>query len=150
MSDKELKMGDVVEVLVKTGFEAWVKRIFIKYGDNVIIVVSNLYEINYLKGSSFDTEKFNDGDWRRIKEDTYRPFTWEERDLLRSKWVKGKNIQDDLYEMIESQIHSFFSIEREGDDFEWIFLAKGFHISPKKLLEGFVFVDGSPCGVKEE
>ena len=138
MSDKELKMGDVVEVLVKTGFEAWVKRIFIKYGDNSIIVVSNLHEMNYLKGSSFDTEKFNDGDWRRIKEDTYRPFTWEERDLLRSKWVIKKFNKKEF-------IINQFDIESVS----WIG-CNGFCCSAYQLLDMYTFLDGSPCGVREE
>ena len=146
MKCNELKMGDEVEVLKSKG--VWERRIFIKHGDSGIIAVQQGYEDKYNEGLSFNTQRYDDNDWRFPKEISYRPFTWEERDQLRGKWVKYKDSKDSFTEMLESQIHSFFRIDKKDDDFDWIFLAKGYGVSPKNLLNKFVFIDGTPCGVK--
>lgn len=66
-------------------------------------------------------------------EDTYVPFTFEDRELLRGKWIKEKG--NDIWETMVI----FINRDKIGVD-------GGMYYSYKELLERFVFIDGKPCG----
>lgn len=74
------------------------------------------------------------------KEKKYRPYTWEEREQLRGKWVKYLN-----YDKTEKE---FQIIKMELTDKKEFFVGNG--INPSTLLEACRFIDGTPCGVLVE
>ncbi len=130
---KELKIGDVVEV--KHSFNRWISRIFVKYGkDNGIIVVHYQYEIEYKTGMIFYTEFCEDESWRHKQEPKYIPFTFEDRELLKGRWIKDKyksKLIKQILLIVENRIHTVLGI-----------------ISYELLLDNYIFVDGTPCGKK--
>jgi hypothetical protein len=133
---KELKMGDLVEIRT---VGSWGERIFIKHGFNGIVVVHPKDRGRYCNGYGFVSNFFSGGQWRRIKEKTYRPFTWEERDQLCGKWIKHKDDDNSIYMIIQ--------IEKDG------IYTGDFYRDYKELLEWF-FCDiegetGLPVGVEE-
>lgn len=76
----------------------------------------------------------------RIKPDDpkpeYIPFTWEDRGLIKGKWVKNKTTR------LEFIITSVYS-NPDG-----AFAINGY--PAKQLLEHFTFMDGSLCGKLKE
>lgn len=76
--------------------------------------------------------------WREIPEPKYRPFTWEEREELRGRYIREKsnrtteNIITSLY-LDRNQV---FKIGYENSRY----------ITAQKLLDSYEFIDGSPCG----
>jgi len=134
---KELKLGDKVEVL--TEGSVWAERIFIKYGaQHSVICVNRVDNNDFYNGYYFTTLQYST--WRFLQEIKYRPFTWEERDQLRGKWVIRK---DDSFEFLISQLRNPAEIEW------WIKMDSYSYYNPSSLLQQFTFLDGSPCGVKE-
>ena len=134
MNEKELKMGDEVEVLIDPYRDIWDKKIFVKLGNcGSIIVVSAYSTYEFKHGESFSTKQYY-SKWRIPKQKTYRPFTWEERDQLRGKWIKRKTSDLECCVTV---------INTEG-----IFLG-GKTLPFCYLFENYTFFDGSPCGVKE-
>ncbi len=63
----------------------------------------------------------------------YVPFTWEDRELLRGKWVKSKSIDDPNEYLIQA-------ITRQS-----VFLL-GTAVPFGLLLKAYTFLDGTPCG----
>lgn len=78
--------------------------------------------------------------WREIPEPKYRPFTWEDRELLRNKWIR--NIGSGM----ESLIVEF------GKTTDGRLVVHTFTSSPvaEVLMEEFEFLDGTPCGISEK
>lgn len=135
---KELKMGDKVEVFF---VEQWEKRIFIKHGfNNSIICCCYPDENNYKHGRQFGTRIWEKDEWRIPEEKKYRPFTWEERDQLRGKWVKNK--ENDT----ENMIIGFFL---DGGIDSKLHLSCDGWCTSESLLKHYEFLDGSPCGMEE-
>lgn len=69
------------------------------------------------------------------KEKQYRPFTWEDREYLRGKWIRRKDSSDE-----EESIGEFYM--SSSDTFK-INLK-----SARELLDSWEFLDGLPCGVE--
>lgn len=69
------------------------------------------------------------------EEKKYRPYTWEEREQLRGKWVKWINLNN------EFQLTEFYYSDNRG------FIINN-NLMPEALLEMAQFLDGSPCGVE--
>ena len=138
---KELKIGDRIEVKVGVNMTSWEPATFIKYGEaGSVICVYGAHEENYSKGRSFAAFLQEAGSWRIPEEKTYRPFTWEERDQLRGKWVKKKNKEDK--EDIEGMIDG---LSMDFDRFLIYFSV--YFVTNNELLDWYTFLDGSPCGV---
>ena len=130
LDQEELKMGDKVEVFYGGG--GFIKRIFVKYGKNDgVICVSEDSEEQFLKGEYFLTNYFSE--WRIPEEKKYRPFTWEDRELFREKWVKVKHgvIERLILEFDETKIKAGVDL----NDY-------------KSLFDYYTFLDGSSCGVE--
>lgn len=71
--------------------------------------------------------------WYRIKPELKLvPFTWEDRDQLRGKWVR-----------IAGSISEYYIVSITRD---WIYLPKLGIVSYKELFKEFEFVDNTPCG----
>jgi hypothetical protein len=138
MNEKELKMGDIVEVAFHCDGVVWNESIFVKYGiDNSIIVVQSSDNTKFLAGEPFDTFKYTSGHWRIPKQKTYRPFTWEEREQLRGKWVKWEGADTEHF---ITTITKTYVILMEKND--WVTF--------QELRLFCIFVDsGLPCGVEE-
>ena len=64
----------------------------------------------------------------------YIPFTWEDREQLRGKWIKHKKLKDE--ELI-------ISLTANEDD--WI-ITHDANLSGENLLNNYLFLDGSTCG----
>ena len=65
------------------------KRIFIKHGkNNGVICVRSDSEEEYADGIKFSVHFWRY--WKRIPKKKYIPFTWEDRDKLKGRWVKEK------------------------------------------------------------
>lgn len=64
----------------------------------------------------------------------YEPFTWEDREQLRDKWVVHKDFRN------EEKIISF----NKGGT-AWITLSEDGRINPIRLFEDYIFLDSSPC-----
>ena len=79
--------------------------------------------------------------WREIPKSKYRPFTWEEREKLRGKWIKSKS--DKYIEEIITTLHL------DEDGIFKIAFQNSRYITVQNLLESYEFIDGSPCGVLE-
>ena len=71
-------------------------------------------------------------------EDEYEPFTFEDRELLRNKWIKTK-IPGKLTKREEFLINTIFTHGVIGG-LE--------HLDYTYLLNHFTFLDGTPCGKK--
>ena len=148
MNKKELKMGDIVEIHetqitchrlnMYSHFTSWVESVFVKYGeDDSIIVVDERNRNNFLDGEAFTTKKYSKPLWRIPKQKTYRPFTWEEREQLRGKWVKWKGADTE---------HFITTITKE----KVLLMDKNDWLTFEELCKNCVFVDsGLPCGVEE-
>ena len=75
-----------------------------------------------------------------VKEPKYRPFTWEEREYLRGKWVKWSILDKGEKEFQITSIRLLSNgVFRLNDG-----------ITPEDLLENAQFLDGTPCGVLVE
>jgi hypothetical protein len=131
-----LKIGDMVEV--KSGNEwAGDRRIFVKHGknDSVIVVVSSDNK-NFKNGNGFDTMRYEDCDWREIKEPEIVPFDFLDAEFLIGKVVKKKGTGGIF--IIHSVVNSCIYLDQAT-------------IFYNKLLENYTFLDGLPCGkVKED
>lgn len=64
----------------------------------------------------------------------YIPFTWEDREQLRGKWIKHKKFEDE--ELI-------ISLTANEDD--WL-VKHDTILNGENLLNNYLFLDGSPCG----
>ena len=139
---KELKMGDRIEIEVGlAGIITWEPATFIKHGrTGSAICVYGLHEDKYFNRLPFRTISKDAGSWRIPEEKTYRPFTWEERDQLRGKWVKKKNKEDK--EDIEGMIDGL-SMDFGG----FLIYFSVYFVTNNELLDWYTFLDGSPCGV---
>ncbi len=138
--NKELKIGDIVEVNIEHLYEPeWIDAIFIKHGNaGSIICVTGWYRNDYLDGLSFPTNRWEHDVWRIKKEIEYIPFTYEDKELLKGKWIKNKDSDLKSLFLIFS-IHEE-SIEISGNEFMYV-----------DLLHNYTFDDGTPCGkVKED
>ena len=148
MNKKELKMGDIVEIHetqitrhrldMYSHFTSWVESVFVKYGeDDSIIVVDERSRNNFLGGEAFTTKKYSKPLWRVPKQKTYRPFTWEEREQLRGKWVKWKGADTEHFITTITKTHV-------------ILMEKNDWVTFQELCDNCIFVDsGLPCGVEE-
>ena len=138
MNEKELKMGDEVEVLIDPYRDIWDKKIFVKLGNcGSIIVVSAYSTYEFKHGESFSTKQYY-SKWRIPKQKTYRPFTWEEREQLRGEWVKWKGADTEHFITTITKTHV---ILMEKNDEEWVTF--------QELCDNCIFVDsGLPCGVE--
>ena len=72
------------------------------------------------------------------EEKKYRPFTWEEREQLRGKWVKWSILDKGEKEFQITSIQLLGNGAFRLND----------GITPEDLLENAQFLDGSPCGVE--
>lgn len=95
------------------------------------------YSFNLNKWCDVSMPCWDDCTYYRIKpEPTYVPFTFEDREQLRGKWVivKGVSKTEVLITSIEGYgVHTVY-----GD------------VSYEKLLSDYEFVDETPCGVIKE
>ena len=66
-------------------------------------------------------------------EDKYESFTYQDRELLRNKWIKHKKLE------VENFI---FTIDSSG------IIINGDYIYFDELLLHYKFLDGTPCGKK--
>jgi hypothetical protein len=135
-----LKMGDLVEVdLDYAGI--WKERIFIKDAiDNGIFCVMVDMERNFKCGKMFGLCLWHDGQWRKKRKLRYRRYTWEEKEILRDKWLKLKNTN------IERKVIGFDKI-----DGNMMVLLSGcaYGKTTGELLKDYVFPHaGEPVGVK--
>ena len=64
----------------------------------------------------------------------YVPFTWEDREQLKGKWIKHKELKDE--ELI---------ISLTADEDDWI-ITHDKNLSGENLLDNYLFLDGSLCG----
>jgi hypothetical protein len=136
---KELEMGDIVEVKAYN-WKLWESRIFIKHGkNNGIICVDGSCNTAFKNGENFETAYWEKEEWRFPEEKSYRHFTWEERDILRDKWIKHK---DNTH---EAQIVEF-SMYNEVHFVQ----TRSKQISFKKLLEDYTTLNGDVLGVEEK
>jgi hypothetical protein len=158
MNEKELKMGDTVEVCIMPDNE-WKSAIFVKYGcpNNSIIVVSKDDEFLFKDGFSFNTEGYTRGTWRIPKQKTYRPFTFKEAETqLLGKCIKldysyiaiGHDCFNKSMKHEVSQIFGKFIITEIYPD--GVIIGRNSSItSYYQLYERYVFLNESPCGVME-
>ena len=128
---EELKMGDTIEV--SDELRGWVKRIYIQEGFEGVLCVAKRHEEEFRKGKSFDLTHWRS--WRRLEEKKYRPFTWEEKHQIAGFWVRHKKSMDETM-ITELYFMNYVKIQDEK-------------ISFTELLENYIFLDGSPCGVEE-
>lgn len=62
-----------------------------------------------------------------------KPYTWDDREILRDKWIKDKKgVQEYRIDNFVNTPNSEFKING---------------ISAEYLLSHFTFLDGSPCGI---
>ncbi len=147
---KELKMGDIVEICqakYNSTEEIWKPYIFIKKGkdkDNDIICVKEDNEKDYTDGLNFNTFMTDyTYKWRIPENPKYRPFTFEDRELFRDKWVRNKESGN------ESLIIGFDTIIKDYRGSR-VWLGANMNYEYEELFKYFTFLDGSPCGVKIE
>lgn len=74
---------------------------------------------------------------REISEPKYVPFTWEDRDLIKGKWVRPKSGVDD------GHLITLFSRAKENR--LYVVINTSF-IRADNFLEDYEFLDGTPCG----
>lgn len=76
--------------------------------------------------------------WSYMKEiKKYEPFEWEDRDLIKGKWIRPKTGVKS-----EKLITNVFK-STEG----WFYVfSDGAALRADQLLEDYEFADGSPCG----
>lgn len=79
---------------------------------------------------------------KEIPKPKYRPFTWEERDKLRGKWIINKA------ERNTERAITNFCLDRNGI-FKIAYKDSSCYITANRLLDQYEFADGSPCGVLE-
>jgi len=132
------KMGE--KILVR-GFSSndWNERIFIKDGKNKsAICVMEEEKKKYFSGEDFMTQMWEYH--KKLPEKKYVPFTWEDRDLLRGRWIKSKEDDKELMIIGFSKEEVFLIHTDQGD------------IYHKGVLDFYTFLDGTPCGklVEEE
>ena len=128
----ELKMGDIVEVRDCT--QEWSDRIFIKYGKpGQIMYVNPDYAQNFRDNENFSTFTIDDRGWRVKQKPEYVPFTWDDREQLRGKWIRSKILQHLEYCILDITSISIHVYEVQSISFE-------------KLLDSYEFIDGTPCG----
>lgn len=75
---------------------------------------------------------WNNCEYRIKPEPKYIPFTYEDREQLRGKWLMHKNYDKDQYMIVR--------IDTNGVSI------KVDHISYQDLFDKYLFSDGSPCG----
>lgn len=75
--------------------------------------------------------------WREIPKPKYRPFTWEDRDLIKGKWIRPKSGVDDE--------HLITLFSRAKENRLYVVINTSF-IRADKFLEDYEFLDGTPCG----
>ena len=135
MSD--LKIGDEIFVSDKDNIETRqrVKRIFIKHGkNNGVLCVVDGNKAQYEKGERFYTWWW--AYWKRISPKKYIPFTWEDREKLKGRWVKKKG--DRKSEKIINNVNG-----------SGVIIGLQF-ILYDELLKDWLFDDGSPIGKEVE
>lgn len=77
---------------------------------------------------------------REISEFKYRPFTWEDRNLVKGKWIRPKTRVKS-----EKLITNVFK-STEG----WFYVfSDGTALRADTLLKDYEFADGTSCGVLE-
>lgn len=71
-----------------------------------------------------------------VEEKKYRPYTWEEREQLRGKWIKreinGKSKEEFISDMYISNDNLFIINDKTSE----------------YLLNYYTWLDGSPCGIE--
>ena len=87
-------------------------------------IPENLKEYPLTPEECFETYKLKD----------YEPFIWEDREQLKGKWIKHKELKDE--ELI---------ISLTADEDDWI-ITHDKNLSGENLLDNYLFLDGSPCG----
>ena len=93
--------------------------------------------VEYFDGENWNTDSNPSWNWFkftwRIKSPlTYIPFTFEDRKLLRGKWIKFKK------EINCEILINFINVWKVGVD--------GNYYNYPELLDNFTFLDGTPCG----
>lgn len=68
-------------------------------------------------------------------EDNYEPFTFQEREFLRNKWIKHNEFKEEEY--------FIYTINRDG-----VLIRDNVHVDYDKLLRDYKFLDGTKCGKK--
>jgi len=126
-----MKMGEVIEVR-GMGIR-WEKRIFIKEGVGGVVCVVESHEDRYKDGDDFNTHLWKE----HRKPQKPKPFTWEDRDLLRDNWLRNKNTGN------EYKVDGFMASCNN-----WVCLTGSWY-SPETLFKSYEFLDGSVCGVAE-
>lgn len=137
--EKELPLPRVIEIRYSER-DYWIKRVVFMFKNNKAIC----WNAETLEEAEEITEVRAWETWREIEEKiepTYRPFTWEERDMLRGKWFREKC--DVKKERLIINVYE----SREGE----LFIYDGsVAMNVKNLFENYTFLDGTPCGVKVE
>ena len=127
---KDLKFGDVVEIFSN---HRWEERIFLHFGkENSVICVSKPTEKSFKNAEDYNTIIWRHGTWRIKKQPEYKPFTFEDREMFRGKWVKHKKFA------FECQIAC---VHASGVGFQ-----KEEYTSFKDFFDNYEFIDGVPCG----
>ncbi len=123
-----------IEILHSSG--SWDSRIFIKYGNtDGIVCVHYGSDHRFYNGMRFDTQYWEKDEWRIKKEPEYIPFTFDDKEQLKGRWIK----------MIGSGDYLITVTFKEG-----ICITDGSTIYYERLLEEYIFDDGSPCGKVKE
>lgn len=99
------------------------------YADGAEIELFNKHS---KKWESVDHPKWAEDLSYRVKQKPeYIPFEWEDRELLRGKWIKNKENGSEW---------SVYHLNVNSDGFSVN------HIDAFCLLNDYTFLDGSPCG----
>lgn len=76
--------------------------------------------------------------WKIQQPKEYVPFKWEDKELLRGKWIVNKTSENSFLP------HAFIK-KNDSDNNLLIYIGSSL-LNGKRLLDDFVFLDGSPCG----
>jgi hypothetical protein len=135
---EELKMGDLIQVWNDDDQKKEnLKRKLVKFLKNgAVCCVSVSGEADFDNNdSSFGTYLWKH--WQRIPEEKYIHFAWEDRELLKGKWIKHKKDEKEFL---------ICGIYKNG-----IEITASCHIQKwEMLLKEYEFTDGSPCGKKTD
>ena len=100
-------------------------------------LVPEIEGVTHLSGMSVKDiilANWKDNDYIQTPEP--KPFTWEDRELLRGRWVRNKNTGNEY-------VITMFIITNSNS---WIGV-EGTYLSPDGLVDAWEFIDGSVCGL---
>lgn len=104
---------------------------------NIEEILKNMYnlpiKVDFNTGKSSHTIVTLEMD-KKPSEPEYEPFTYEDRELLRNKWIRYKDAK-------REQI--IYTMDTDG-----VIIGDGIYVKYVTLLQFYKFLDGTPCGKK--